>query len=86
MIHFIHSNITRRENISIVIKHSNNLYILIFPVKTKSNFKKAIVGKRGKNKVDLKLEEHVFVENEDELTFDHHGREIKFPFKLAAND
>ena len=56
----------------------------IFPVRTKSNFKKAIVGKRGKNKVDLKLEEHVFVENEDELTFDHHGREIKFPFKLNS--
>ena len=56
----------------------------VFPVKTKSNFKKAIVGKRGKNKVDLKLEEHVFVENEDELTFDHHGREIKFPFKLNS--
>jgi hypothetical protein len=56
----------------------------VFPVRTKSNFKKAIVGKRGKNKVDLKLEEHVFVENEDELTFDHHGREIKFPFKLNS--
>ena len=55
-----------------------------FPVRTKSNFKKAIVGKRGKNKVDLKLEEHVFVENENELTFDHHGREIKFPFKLNS--
>ncbi len=56
----------------------------VFPVKTKSNFKKAIVGKRGKNKVDLKLEEHVFVENEDELTFDHHGGAIKFPFKLNS--
>jgi len=56
----------------------------VFPVRTKSNFKKAIVGKRGKNKVDLKLEEHVFVENEDELTFDHHGRAIKFPFKLNS--
>ena len=56
----------------------------VFPVRTKSNFKKAIVGKRGKNKVDLKLEEHVFVENEDELTFDHHGREVKFPFKLNS--
>ena len=56
----------------------------IFPVRSKSNFKKAIVGKRGKNKIDLKLEEHVFVENEDELTFDHHGREIKFPFKLNS--
>ena len=56
----------------------------IFPVRTKSNFKKTIIGKRGKNKVDLKLEEHVFVENEDKLTFDHHGRDIKFPFKLNS--
>ena len=56
----------------------------VFSVRSKSNFKKALVGKRGKNKVDLKLEEHVFVENEDELTFDHHGREIKFPFKLNS--
>jgi hypothetical protein len=56
----------------------------VFPVRTTSNFKKTIIGKRGKNKVDLKLEEHVFVENEDELTFDHHGRDIKFPFKLNS--
>ena len=38
----------------------------------------------GKNKINLKLEEHVFVENEDELTFDHHGRNIKFPFKINS--
>ena len=56
----------------------------VFPVRTKSNFKKTIIGKRGKNKVDIKLEEHVFVENEDELTFDHHGRNIQFPFKLNS--
>jgi hypothetical protein len=56
----------------------------VFPVQTKSNFKKTIVGKRGKNKINLKLEEHVFVENENELAFDHHGREIKFPFKLNS--
>ena len=55
-----------------------------FPIRSKSGFKKAFVGKRGKNKIDLKLEEHVFVENEDELTFDHHGRDIKFPFKLNS--
>ena len=56
----------------------------IFPVQTKSNLKKTLVGKRGKNKINLKLEEHVFVENEDELAFDHHGREIKFPFRLNS--
>jgi len=56
----------------------------IFPVRSKSGLKKAFVGKRGKNKIDLKLEEHVFVEEEDELTFDHHGNDLKFPFKINS--
>lgn len=56
----------------------------LFPVRSKSGFAKTFSGKRGKNKIDLKLEEHVFVEEEDELTFDHHGREIKFPFKINS--
>ncbi len=55
-----------------------------FPIRSKSGFKKAFVGKRGKNKIDLKVEEHVFVEEEDELSFDHHGNEIKFPFKVNS--
>ena len=56
----------------------------VFPVRTKSGLEKAFVGKRGKNKVDLKLEEHVFVEEEDNLSFDPHGRTIKFPFKINS--
>jgi hypothetical protein len=56
----------------------------LFPIRSKSGFKKALSGKRGKNKIDLKLEEHVFVEEEEELAFDHHGREIKFPFKINS--
>ena len=55
-----------------------------FPIRSKSSFKKAFVGRRGKNKVDLKLEEHVFAEEEDELTFDHHGRNIDSPFKINS--
>ena len=81
------ANYFRKATHSISVDSNVSSVVLgdgVFPVKTKSNFKKAIVGKRGKNKVDLKLEEHVFVENEDELTFDHHGREIKFPFKLNS--
>ena len=81
------ANYFRKATHSISV-HSNVSEVIlgdgVFPVQTKSNFKKAIVGKRGKNRIDLKLEEHVFVENEDELTFDHHGREIKFPFKLNS--
>ena len=56
----------------------------LFPVRSKSNITKAFVGKRGKNKVDFKLDEHVFVEEEDEITFDHHGNEVKFPFKINS--
>ena len=56
----------------------------VFQIRSKSGFEKAFVGKRGKNKIDMKLEEHVFVEEEDELAFDHHGREIKFPFKVNS--
>ena len=56
----------------------------VFPIRSKSGLEKAFVGKRGKNKIDLKLEEHVFVEEEDELVFDHHGNEIKFPFKINS--
>ncbi len=56
----------------------------IFPIRSKSSLQKAFVGKRGKNKIDLKLEEHVFVEEEDELTFDYHGRDVKFPFKINS--
>lgn len=56
----------------------------VFPIRTKSGLQKAFVGKRGKNKVDLKLEEHVFVEEEGELAFDHHGTPIKFHYKLNS--
>ena len=55
-----------------------------FPIKEKSGFKRAFVGNRGKNKIDLPLEEHVFVEEEDELALDHNGTEIKFPFKIDS--
>ena len=56
----------------------------VFPIKEKSGFKRAFVGNRGKNKIDLALEEHVFVEEEDELAFDHNGIEVKFPFKIDS--
>lgn len=55
-----------------------------FPIKEKSKFKRAFVGNRGKNKIDLPLEEHVFVEEEDKIVFDHNGIEIKFPYKINS--
>lgn len=55
----------------------------IFPIRSKSMIMKKI-SKKGKNKVDLKLEEHVFFEKEDQAAFDHHGREIKLPYKINS--
>ena len=56
----------------------------IFPVKTKSGLWKKLGNKRGKNKVNLELEEHVFINEEDKMILDHHGREIKFPLKINS--
>jgi len=55
-----------------------------FSINQKSGFKRAFVGNRGKNKIDLPLEEHVYVEEEEEIVFDHNGTEIKFPFKINS--
>lgn len=55
----------------------------IFPIRSKSMIMKKI-SKKGKNKVDLKLEEHVFFEKEDQAAFDHQGREIKLPYKINS--
>ena len=56
----------------------------IFPVQKKSAFKRAFVGKRGKNKIDLKVEEHVYVEEEAKIVFDHDGQETQIPFKVDS--
>ena len=37
-----------------------------------------------KNQVDLELEEHVYLEDEREIAFDHHGKEIKMPYKMSS--
>jgi len=61
----------------------------IFPVKQG----KGIMGKlstkiqtttKRKNRIDLELEEHVFLEEEQEIAFDHHGKEIKMPYKTSS--
>jgi len=39
---------------------------------------------RKKNQVDLEIEEHVFLEEEREVAFDHHGKEIKMPYKMSS--
>jgi hypothetical protein len=61
----------------------------IFPVKQR----RGIMGKlstkiqtttKRKNRIDLELEEHVFLEEEQEIAFDHHGKEIKMPYKTSS--
>ena len=39
---------------------------------------------RKKNQIDLEIEEHVFLEEEMEVAFDHHGKEIKMPYKMSS--
>lgn len=56
----------------------------VFPIESKSTLRKAFVGNRGKNKIELQLEEHVFIEEECDVTFDHHGTEIKFQFTIDS--
>jgi len=55
----------------------------VFKIKKKSSIAKAI-AKKSKNKVELPLEEHIFIDEEDEMAFDHHGKEIRFPFKINS--
>ncbi len=54
---------------------------------------KGVIGKlstkiksstRKKSQIDLELEEHVFLEEEKEVAFDHHGKEIKMPYKMSS--
>ena len=61
----------------------------VFPIKKG----KGVLGKlntkiksstKRKNQIDLELEEHVFLEEEKEVAFDHHGKEIKMPYKMSS--
>ncbi len=56
----------------------------LFPIRSKSEFAKKFSRRRGKNKIDLKLEEHVFIEEEDEMVFDQHGHKSKPFFKINS--
>ena len=56
----------------------------VFAVRPKSRLKKTLMRKMWKNKVDMKLEEHVFVEEEDRLAFEYHGRKTKFPYSIDS--
>jgi hypothetical protein len=55
----------------------------VFPIKKKSGVLKKI-SQKSKNKVDLRLEEHVFIDEEDQISFDNHGKEISVPYKINS--
>ncbi|MFB5630674.1 MAG: hypothetical protein ACE5RN_03710 [Nitrosopumilaceae archaeon] len=81
------ANFFRKAIHPIKVDYNVNEVVLgdgVFPIRTKSGLKKALSSKKGKNKVDLELEEHVFIENNDVIYLDHHGKEIEFPFNINS--
>ena len=32
----------------------------------------------------MELEEHAYIDDEQEIAFDHHGKEIKMPYKMSS--
>ena len=57
----------------------------VFTTSSKSSVLGKMEGKRSKNKIDLELEEHVFVEMEKEITIDQHGKEREMTYKVHSN-
>lgn len=58
----------------------------VFPARSRSNIGKQILGKMGKNKIDLPLEEHVFIDESDSMYIDHTGNETKPSFKTDSQE
>lgn len=76
----------RRAVHPIKVDHNVSEVVLgegVFPIRTKSSILRALSG-RGKNTVDLKLEEHVHVSREDTIHFDRHGRQTELPHKTDS--
>lgn len=62
----------------------------VFPVRTEKGTWKKIknsmkVGEKD-NKLDIPVEEHVKIDNEDEIVFNSHGKEVKFPYKINSKN
>nr|AAC62706.1 unknown [Cenarchaeum symbiosum] len=56
----------------------------VFPIRSKSRIRKTLSAGRGKNRVDLELEEHVYAESEGVMCLDRHGGETGFPYKTGT--
>ena len=75
----------RKATHTVSVDHNVKEIILgdgVFPARVKSGINKALTFGHGKNKIDLQLEEHVFVNEEGRIVFDQHGKVIKFPNKI----
>ena len=59
-----------------------------YPVSTKSSVLHKLEPTR-KNKIELEVEEHVYLENDDDISFDYQGKTIDLPYhttkKIIAN-
>lgn len=61
---------------------NQNDFGVFFP-RTKSGLQKTL-AKKSKNKVDIELEEHVFIKNKDVMYFDHNGHKTEFDYKIDS--
>ena len=52
-----------------------------FPASPKSRLEKTLGGSKRKNKIDLKLDEHVFIDRNDQMTLDRSGKPTTYSFK-----
>lgn len=62
----------------------------VFPIRTEKGTWKKIkksmkVGEKS-NKLDIPVEEHVRIDNEEEIVFNTEGKEVKFPYKINSKN
>lgn len=77
------ANYYRKATHSIKVDYNVSEVVLgdgIFPIREKSGWRKILGTKKGKNTVDLELEEHVFVDDDYTRFFNHLGDEVDFEF------
>ena len=77
----------RKATHQIKVDHNIREIILgesVFPINHKSTFVEKLGRKHGKNKIELEVDEHVFVIKAKEMTLDHHGTERVFRYKINS--
>ena len=76
------------REVDLTITVDKNVKELIFDGQTYPILqKKGVLSKLGpsrKNKVRLDVQERLVIENEDDIAFDHHGKEVNLSYKTTA--